>query len=259
MSRFVSADPNQPLLPVDLREWIPEDDMVHFVLEAAERVPLERFKVNGRGSGSAQYHPHMMLALLIYCYANGVFGSRRIERATYRDLAVRYLCADTHPDHDTICTFRRENFEAVSEAFLQVLLLARELKLLKVGTISVDGTKVDANASKHRNVRYDRAGELIEQLEADIAALMRQAEVADRQESEEGQRLPEELSRREKLKRERLEREAAVRAERERAEYERKLEARGRRSGKRKGKKPKPPDETVPKIDRSTSPIRARR
>ncbi len=251
MSRFVSADPNQPLLlPVNLREWIPEDDMVHFVLEAVERVPLERFKANERGSGSAQYHPRMMLALLIYCYANGVFGSRRIERATYRDLAVRYLCADTHPDHDTICKFRRENFEAVSEAFLQVLLLARELKLLKVGTISVDGTKVDANASKHRNVRYDRAGELIEQLEADIAALMRQAEAADRQESEEGQRLPGELARREKLKEElervRLEHQAKARAERERVEYERKLKAREGRSGKHKGKKPKPPEEAVP-------------
>jgi len=254
MSRFVSADPNQPLLlPVDLREWIPEDDMVHFVLEAVERVPLERFKINERGSGSAQYHPRMMLALLIYCYANGIFGSRRIERATYRDLGVRYLCADTHPDHDTICKFRRENFEAVSEAFLQVLLLARELKLLKVGTLSVDGTKVDANANKHRNVRYDRAGELIEQLETDIAELMDRAEAADGQESEEGQRLPEELSRREKLKQEleqaraRLESQAKARAKRERAEYERKVEARERRSGKRKGKKPKPPEETVPK------------
>lgn len=133
----------------------------------------------------------MMLALLIYCYANGIFGSSRIERATYRDLAVRYLCADAHPDHDTICKFRRENFEAVSEAFLEILLLARELKLLKVGTISVDGTKVDANASKHRNVRYDRAGELVEQLKVEIAELLERAEAADGQETEEGQRLPE--------------------------------------------------------------------
>lgn len=253
MARFVQRDPNQPLLlPVDLREWVPEDDMVHFVLEAVERVPLERFKYNVRGSGSEQYHPRMMLALLIYCYANGIFGSRRIERATYRDLAVRYLCADAHPDHDTICKFRRENFEAVSEAFLEVLLLARELKLLKVGTISVDGTKVDANASKHRNVRYDRAGELVEQLKVEIAELMERAEAADGQETEAGQRLPEGLSRREKLKREleaaraRLEAQAKAQAARERVEYERKLEAREKRSGKRKGKRPKPPDEGVP-------------
>ena len=134
MAKFVSSDRSQPyLLPPDMRDWVPEDDLVHFVLEAVERVSMERFRVNERGTGSAQYHPRMMLALLVYCYAMGTFGSRRIERATHRDLCVRYLTADTHPDHDTICKFRRENFEAVSEAFLQVLLLAKELKLLRVG------------------------------------------------------------------------------------------------------------------------------
>lgn len=148
MSNFIQADPSQPLLlPVDLREWVPADDMVHFVLEAVDQVPLEAFKFNTRGSGSKQYHPQMMLALLIYCYANGVFGSRRIEAATYRDIAVRYLCADTHPDHDTICKFRRENFEAVSESFLRVLLLARELKRLKVGR-SCPRSWLDARSSK---------------------------------------------------------------------------------------------------------------
>jgi len=215
-------------------------------------VPLVHFQVNLRGSGSKQYHPRMMLALLIYCYANGVFGSRRIEAATYRDIAVRYLCADTHPDHDTICKFRRENVEAISESFLQVLQLAQELKLLKVGTISVDGTKVDANASKHRNVRYDRAGDLIEQLEADIAALLDKAEEADRSEREAGQQLPEGLARREALKaeleaaRKRLEDEAKARAAREQGDYERKVAARDQRKGRRKGKKIKPPDDKPP-------------
>ena len=114
--------------------------MAHFVLEAVERVELSHFKVNERGPGAAQYHPRMMLALLIYCYANGIFSSRRIERATHRDIGVRYVAANTHPDHDTICKFRRENSEAISESFLQVLLLARELKLLRVGMVSVDGT-----------------------------------------------------------------------------------------------------------------------
>jgi len=253
MSNFIQADPNQPLLlPIDLREWVPADDMVHFILEAVERVPLAHFQFNVRGSGSKQYHPRMMLALLIYCYANGVFGSRRIEAATYRDIAVRYLCADTHPDHDTICKFRRENVEAISESFLQVLRLAQELKLLKVGTISVDGTKVDANASKHRNVRYDRAGDLIEQLEADIAALLDKAEQSDSAEREAGQQLPEGLARREKLKAEleaargRLEAEAKARAAREQADYERKVAARDQRKGRRKGKKIKPPDDTPP-------------
>ena len=150
-TRFVSAYRNQPLLlPPDLRDWITEDDVVHFVIQAVEGLPLDAFNVNVKGSGSAQYPPHMMLSLLIYCYANGVFSSRRIERATHRDIAVRYLTCDTHPDHDTIAKFRRENFEAVAACFLHVLELARELKLLKVGTVSVDGTTLKANAKQLR-------------------------------------------------------------------------------------------------------------
>ncbi len=96
-----------------------------------------------------------MLQLLFYCYANGVFSSRRIERATYRDVAVRFLTAYTHSDHDTICTFRRENFEVVTEAFLHVLQQARTMGVLKVGTVGVDGTHIKASASKNSNVRYD--------------------------------------------------------------------------------------------------------
>ena len=170
------------------------------VVEAVERVPLERLQVNERGTGSAQYHPRMMLALLVYCYANGIFGSRRIERATYRDIGVRYVAANCHPDHDTICTFRRSNFDAVAAAFLQVLLLAKELKLLRVGTVSVDGTKVDANANKRNSIRYDRAGALREQLRGAIEGLLDQAEHADTDEAPDPQGLPEELSRRDKLR-----------------------------------------------------------
>ena len=142
----------------------------------------------------------MMLALLVYCYANGIFGSRRIERATYRDIGVRYVAANCHPDHDTICTFRRSNFDAVAAAFLQVLLLAKELKLLRVGTVSVDGTKVDANANKRNSIRYDRAGALREQLRGEIEGLLDQAEHADTDDAPDPQGLPEELSRRDKLR-----------------------------------------------------------
>ena len=138
-ARFQPVNRDSPmLLPPDLRDWVPEDDLVHFVIEAVERIPLKSFKVNDRGTGSAQMHPHMMLALLIYCYANGIFSSRKIERATHRDLGVRYIAGDNHPDHDTICTFRRENFSAITEAFVDLLELAKSLGLLKLGQVSTD-------------------------------------------------------------------------------------------------------------------------
>ena len=250
MAKFVESDRDQPyLLPPDLRDWIPPDDLVHFVLEAVERVSMSAFQVNERGTGSAQYHPRMMLALLVYCYANGVFSSRRIERATYRDLGVRYLTADGHPDHDTICAFRRRNMEAVAEAFTEVLLLARELRLLRVGTVSVDGTKVDANANKRNSVRYDRAEALREQLRGEIDVLLAEAERADAEAAPDAQSLPQELSRRDKLAAKldkacaELERRAKRRAAAERGAYERKVAARESREGSSKGRHIKPPDE----------------
>jgi transposase len=259
MSRkFVIANRNQPLLlPVDLREWVPSDDLVHFVIEAVESLDLSVFKVNERGSGSAQYPPHMMLALLIYCYCNGIFSSRRIEQATYRDISVRYLTADTHPDHDTIARFRRENSEAFSRCFLRVLELGSEMGLVKVGTVSVDGTKVRANAGKHRSIRYDRAGELIAQLEQEVAELMSKAEEADAAAGPDGQSLPKEIARLDALKQSlsdacwRLEERARIKAEQQQPEYERKLAARAERKGRRKGKKPKPPDSTPKGSDQS--------
>jgi len=255
-TRFVTIDRDTPmLLPPDLREWVPADDMVHFVIEAVNGLRLSTVKVNVKGTGSRQYPPKMMLALVIYCYANGIFSSRRIERASYRDIAVRYLTADTHPDHDTICTFRRENFEAVTEAFVGVLALARELGVLKVGTVSVDGTHIRASASKDKNVRYDRAGELEQQLRADVAKLLAEAESSDQQEDNDGQKLPEEIARREKLlakmteARAQIERRAKARAEAERAEYERKLRRRqeaGQETGGRRLRKPRHAETPAP-------------
>ena len=251
MSKFVDCEREQAfLLPPDLRDWIPADDLAHFVIEAVERVEMNAFKVNHRGTGSAQYHPRMMLALLIYCYANGIFSSRRIERATHRDIGVRFVAANTHPDHDTIATFRRQNFAADGESFLQVLLLAKELKLLKVGLVSVDGSKFEANASKHRAVTYERAGELIDQLKGEVAGLLGRAEAADGGGEDDPQALPKEIARRDALcdqldaARRRLEAQAKARAEGERADYEAKVAARGKRKGRAKGKHPKPPDET---------------
>ena len=251
MSNFVDCDREQAfLLPPDLRDWTPADDLGHFVIEAVERVDLGAFKVNHRGTGSAQYHPRMMLALMIYCYANGLFSSRRIERATHRDIGVRFVAANRHPDHDTIARFRRENFAAVSESFLQVLLLAKELKLLRVGLVSVDGSKFKANASKHRSVTYERAGALIAQLEGEIAALLGRAEAADAAGEDDPQALPKKIARREALRdkldaaRRRLEAQAEARAAAEHEAHEAKVAAREKRRGRAKGKHPKPPAET---------------
>ena len=251
MATFLPYDRSQGfLLPPDLRDWIGEDDLVHFICAAVERVDIRAFKVNWRGHGKAQYHPRMMLALLIYCYANGIFSSRRIERATHRDVAVRYISADRHPDHDTIATFRRDNLSAFTAAFADVLLMARELGLLKLGTVSIDGTKIDANASKIKSVRYDRAQALRETLACDIAALTAEAEAADLAEVEDPQALPAEIARRETLKAKldeacaRLEADAQAQAEAEQAEYEERLADWEGRKGK--GRKPRPPDDAPP-------------
>lgn len=252
--RFVPVDRDTPLLmPPDLRDWVPGDDIVHFIIEACSRLPVDSFKVNARGSGSAQHPPHMMLALLVYCYAHGVFSSRKIERATHRDVAVRYLTGDTHPDHDTIAKFRRENLDAFAAAFTDVLELAASLGILKLGNLeaALDGSHFRASASIDQNVTHARAAELREQLEADIAGLLEEAERADLGDGE-ASRLPEEIARREKLcaKMDKaiaeLEARAAARQEKAMAEYEQKAAAREekeRQTGKKPpGKEPARPD-----------------
>jgi transposase len=230
--RFVEVDRNTPmLLPVDLRDWVPEDDLVHFVIEAVGTLPTGEFVVNERGTGYPQYPPSMMLALLIYCYANGIFSSRRIERATHRDLGVRFLTGDTHPDHDTICSFRRDNAKLIAKFFVRVLELARELKLLKLGTISVDGSGLKANASKHRGVSYQRSAELIGQLEKEVEELLAKAERADSQDEIDPAKLPEEMAKRQQLKakletaRQRLEERSRQEFAAEVVQYEQKKEA----------------------------------
>lgn len=190
-TNFVNIDHDTPmLLPPDLREWVKDDDLVHFVIDAVAGMTLKELKVNLRGSGSKQFPPRTMLALLIYCYAKGIFSSRKIERASYEHLSVRYLLADHHPDHNTIASFRRENLKLFREAFVQVLLLASELGLLKLGRVSVDGTPIKADASPARCVRLDRAEALVaaheakvKNLEAQAQQLLFDAEAADQEDN----------------------------------------------------------------------------
>ena len=252
-ARFVNLDRQTPMfLPCDLREWVPDDHIVHFIIDAVEQIPTAHFKVNDRGTGSEQYPPTMMLALLIYCYATGRFGSRTIEAATFSDVVVRYLCANLHPDHSSICEFRVINGPAFRAAFVSVLQLAQELHLSKVGAVSVDGTKIQANASKHAAVSYQRAGGMIEQLELEVKELLGRAEQADAKEVEETLDIPAELARREKrvgaLKQARqvIEERAKEMAAAQQVEYKEKQAQRQaqREAGQKpRGAEPTPPSE----------------
>lgn len=255
-ARFVNVDRDTPLLlPPDLRQWIPENHLAHFIVDAVDSLPLTNLLVNERGTGDEQYPPRMMLSLLSYCYAIGTFSSRAIEQATYTDVAVRFLSGDTHPDHDTICTFRRQNNQLLAESFVQVLAMAGEMRLLKVGNITVatDGTKILASASKHAAVSYQRAGQQIELLEREVRALLQKAEDADSTPLQDGLTIPDEIVRRreriEKLKMARavIEARARAHAAAERPQYEAKQaerEAKKQRGEKVGGRPPQPLRET---------------
>jgi transposase len=252
-ARFVNVDHDTPLLlPPDLRQWVPQKHLVHFVMDAVAELDLRQAQVNERGTGDAQYPPAMMLGLLIFSYATGMFSSRQIERATYEHVAVRLLCADTHPDHDTICTFRRQHKALLERSFAQVLEMAARCDVLQVGgiTVAIDGSKVLASASKHAAVSYGRAGEQLQQLELEIAQLLAKAEEADATPLEDGLTIPEEIERRQERKaklaqaRAEMEARALVRAAAEQPEHERKVAAREaqRQAGKKpRGAEPKPP------------------
>jgi transposase len=252
-ARFVNIDYDTPLfLPPNLRDWVPAGHLAHFILEAVAEMDLRQVRVNERGSGCAQYPPRMLLALLLYCYATGVFSSRRIERAALDSVPVRMICGGTHPDHDTICTFRRENKALLQETFVRVLELAQELKFLQVGqlTLAVDGTKILANASKHAAVSYEHAGKTIQQLDLEVNELLAKAEQADRTPLEDGLTIPEEIQRRQERKaklaaaRAEIEARAQARAAAEMVEYKAKLEERA--AQKDQGKKPRGPEPKPP-------------
>jgi transposase len=255
-ARFVIVDHDTPLLlPPDIRDWVPADHLVHFVMDAVGQLDLQRARVNERGTGDEQYPPGMMLGLLIYSYATGVFSSRQIERSTSENVAVRLLCADTHPDHDTVCAFRRQNGALLAESFAQVLEMAARCGILKVGgiTVAIDGTKVLANASKHTAVSYQHAGERMRELDLEIGELLAKAEEADSKPLEDGLSIPEEVQRRQERKallakaRAEMEARAYARAQAEQAQYE---EVRARREKQRqegkkpRGRDPQPPDPT---------------
>jgi transposase len=194
-TRFVNVDWDTPmLLPPDLREWVEQDDLAHFIREALALVDLSAAVVNERGTGRRQYPPGMMLAVLIYCYSHGILSSRQIERATYQHVAVRFLSGDTHPDHDTINEFRRQNAKLIHAVFVQVLQLAQKMGLLRLGTLSLDGTKVKSAASKRRTMRAQELDAALAEIEARVAQLLREVEQKEAESAaQESSTLPQEL------------------------------------------------------------------
>ena len=255
---FTMSDPFKPvdrdtpyLLPPSLQDWLPQEHLARFVVEIVDRLDLTELERAYGGRGKTPYHPAVMVALLFYGYATGVFSSRKLELATYDSVAFRYITADTHPDHDTIAHFRKRFLEPLRGLFVQILVIAQAMGVLKIGTVSLDGTKVKANASKHKAMSWGYANRLEAQLREEVKTLLEQAARADTEASP-GLDIPEELERREarlaaieRAKAE-IERRALKRYEAEQAEYEEKLKRRRdteKATGKKaRGREPKAPE-----------------
>jgi transposase len=260
MSRFVQIDRDTAyLLPPSVQEWLPEDHLARFIVETVEQLDLSELNQEYAGRGVAAFPPAMLLALLFYGYATGEFSSRRIERATYDSVAFRFIAANTHPDHDTIAAFRKRFLPKLKGLFVQILQVARALKLLKVGNVSLDGTKVKANASKHRALSYGHASRIEAQLQAEVEQLLRLAEQADRRDVPDGMDVPAEIARREarlaaiREAKAQIEARAQERLAAEQKVYEEKVaarEAREKKTGKKTGgNPPKPPTGGVRETD----------
>ncbi len=248
MSNFRPIDRDTGfLLPPSVDEWLPERHLARFVIEVIDSLDLRMMTGSYRGSGEASYHPGLLLGVVIYGYATGVFSSRKLERATYDSVAFRFIAANQHPDHDTIAAFRRRFLKQIETLFVQVLGVAREMGVLKLGTVALDGTKIHANASRHSALSHEHAGKIEAQLRAEVAALMAKAEAADQADVADGMSVPEELARREQRlaaiakAKATIEARARERHAREQAEYEAKLKARAAKTaatGRKPGGKP---------------------
>ncbi len=239
------------MLPPSVQEWVPQAHLSRYVVEVVEQLDLSDLERAYAGRGSQAYHPAMLLSLLIYGYATGTFSSRKIERATHDSLAYRFIACNQHPDHDTLASFRRRFAAQFEKAFVQVLEIARENQLSKFGTVSLDGTKIHANASRHSALSYGHAQRIEAQLRAEVQELLELADQADNRSVPEGASLPEEIARREErlaaiaAAKAKIEARAAERYAREKAEYEAKMQARENQAAA-KGKTPRGPGPTPP-------------
>ena len=221
------------LLPPDVREWLPEGHLAHHVSDLVDGLDLTAFYAlyEGDGRRNAPYEPRMMVKVLLYAYATGVFSSRRVARKLEEDVGFRVLAAGNFPQHRTLCEFRRRHLEDFQALFVEVVRLAQELGLARLGKLSIDGTKVRANASKRKAMSYDRMQAEEQRLESEVEALLRQADAVDEAEDSRlgaevrGDDLPAELRRRE-------ERLAAIR------EAKARLEAAARAADDARGRQP---------------------
>jgi transposase/IS5 family transposase len=246
------------LLPPSVQEWLPESHLARYVVDVVEGLDLSELERAYAGRGSDAYHPATLLSLLIYGYATGTFSSRKIERATHDSLAFRYIACNRHPDHDTLATFRRRFGKQFQSAFVQVLQVARENQLSRFGTVSLDGTKIHANASRHSALSYGHAEKIEAQLKAEVQELLALAEAADQSSVPDGVNLPDEIKRREDRlaaiaqAKVTIEARARERFEREQAEYAAKMaerEQKAAKSGKKPGGKPPAPPTAGPRAD----------
>lgn len=242
--QFIPIERDQPVV-IPVQEWLAEDHLARFIVEIVEGLDVSSLEAAYSGGGSAPYPPKMMLALLFYGYATGIFSSRALEQATYELIPVIYITGNTHPDHNSINTFRKRFLGELKGLFVQILLRAYALGVLQLGNVSLDGSKVHANASTHKAMSWDYANRLEEQLQAEVAALLQQAE-AGHTEPLPGLKVADELALRQArlqqigtVKAE-LEARAQARYEQEQAAYEAKLTerratepARGRKLGGR--------------------------
>ena len=202
-ARFVHVDRKTPMLfsPV-LQEWVPDDHGARLVVDLIESLDLSEASINFKGTGSRQYPPSMMLALLLYSYSGGIFSSRKIEEGTHDHVGMRYISGDHHPDHDTICKFRRENAALIKSVFRQTLQLAGEVGIIQIGEVDLagDGCKVAANLSEKENKNLSQIQAEIEDLETEckqieqtVTELLKKAEKTDKREAREAFNLPPEL------------------------------------------------------------------
>ena len=249
---FIESDRKTPfLLPPSIEDWLPEGHLARFVVEIVEQLDLSSLTEPYTGRGSQPHHPAMLVALLFYGYAVGVFSSRKIERSTYDSVAFRYIAANSHPDHDTIAHFRKRFLQELTGLFVQILWVARQMGVLKLGNVSLDGSKVKAHASKHKALSYEHACKLEAQWKNEVAQLLQKAEAADRADLPDGLSIPEELQRREdrlsaiRNAKAEIERRAAERQAREQAAYREKMAKRARKEQetgqKPPGRQPQPP------------------